>query len=677
MEDYMHLMMTKGPARGLEAGRSVLAALIVASSFACADETGGIGSTRSEIEEQWEAYRALAAPVDDGLVAEGDLFFTDEDALRDHFYAITSDPYALASEIAPGGGTSRWPTGMQRNVRYCMDGSFGTFAAEARNALHAAARAWETRADVDFFHRVSSDGATCNGTDTTVDFHVRSVSGGPFFVSGGPQTPRADRQIVIDRDYPYAPPFTLENWLIHELGHMLGFAHENTRLDAPAIPGCARVPLATQTSFDPFSAMQDLIGPCTGPEDPAPPSPRDHLGAARVYGEGISSDRLVGDFNGDGLSDVAMWRSGWGSIPVYFGRTDGTFYVTNVGTVDNRINTISNGVKLVGDFDGDGRSDILVADASFLPLQTLIYYSNGDGGFTAMTITQSVDLVANARARYVGKFDADADSDIMLVIPGDTAVRVMRPNARGVAFGVTTTPLAAGQRWITDFQASRMPGDYDGDGLIDIALWKEGWNSTPVYFSNGTGGFVITNVDHPFGTNWINDPAATKIVGRFANNTRSGILLWRPGWTTAPIYFSSSTPSSRTGAFTTTNNAAPNINRRDVTKIPGDFDGDGITDIMLVDYAAPTTLEILFSNGNGVYTHNSMTVLNSITGAAEPKYVAFRSANPLVGRFSSGLHDDVLLWRSDWNSNPILFGDLRTVMRATNHTDLSNFLNTR
>jgi hypothetical protein len=678
MEDYMHLMTTKGAERGLVAGRSVLVALIAASTFACTGETGGdIGSTRSEMEAEWEAYRALAVPVANGLIAEGDLFFEDEDALQDHFYAITGDPYALASEIAPGGGTSRWPTGMQRNIRYCMDGSFGAFAAEARNALHAAARAWESRANVDFFHAVARDGATCNGTDASVDFHVSTGPAGSAYVIGGPDVPRSERAIVIDPDEPYDPPFTLENQMIHHLGHMLGFAHENSRMDAPAVPGCPRVPLATQTSFDPFSAMQQPLGPCRGPEDPAPPSPRDHLGAARVYGEGISSDRLVGDFNGDGLSDVAMWRSGWGSIPIYFGRTDGTFYVTNIGTIDNRINTISNGVKLVGDFDGDGRSDILVADATFLPLQTLVYYSNGDGGFTAMTITQTVDLVANARARYVGKFDSDADSDIMLVIPSDTSVRVMRPNARGAAFTVTTTALAAGQRWITDFQASRMPGDYDGDGLLDIALWKEGWSSTPIYFSNGTGGFVITNAGHGPTTNWINDPVATRIVGRYGTNNRSGILLWRPGWTTAPTYFSSSTPTSRTGAFTTTNNAAPNINRRDVTKIPGDFDGDGITDIMLVDYAAPATLEILFSNGNGVYSHNSMTVLNLVTGAAESKYVAFRSANPLVGRFSSGPHDDVLLWRSDWNSNPIMFGNLRFVMHASNNADSSNFINTR
>ena len=39
-----------------------------------------------------------------------------------------------------------------------------------------------------------------------------------------------------------------------------------------------------------------------------------------------------------------------------------------------------------------------------------------------------------------------------------------------------------------------MVGDYDNDGLADIALTGGvGWNTLPVAFSNGDGTFHVTN----------------------------------------------------------------------------------------------------------------------------------------------------------------------------------------
>ncbi len=44
--------------------------------------------------------------------------------------------------------------------------------------------------------------------------------------------------------------------------------------------------------------------------------------------------RLIpGDFNGNGLTDIALVRQtpGWGSIPVAFANGDGTWNITNGG----------------------------------------------------------------------------------------------------------------------------------------------------------------------------------------------------------------------------------------------------------------------------------------------------------------------------------------------------------
>jgi hypothetical protein len=153
-------------------------------------------------------------------------------------------------------------------------------------------------------------------------------------------------------------------------------------------------------------------------------------------------------------------------------------------------------------------------------------------------------------------------------------------------------------------------------------------------------------------------------VGRFGIPNRSGILLWRPGWNSAPVYFSDSTASNRVGTFTKSNQTAPLINRQDLVKIPGDFDGDLLTDIMLINYASPQGRSILFSNGTGSYTSSSMAIMNSSLTGPEFNYAAICGSNPMVGRFNNGSKDDVLLWKSGWNSNPIMFGGTQQIMTA-------------
>ena len=72
--------------------------------------------------------------------------------------------------------------------------------------------------------------------------------------------------------------------------------------------------------------------------------------------------QLVGDFNRDGRSDVAL--AGVPGIPVAYSKGDGTFEEVSSDTSDANVRGFagwsrSPGVShLVGDFDGNGSSDI-------------------------------------------------------------------------------------------------------------------------------------------------------------------------------------------------------------------------------------------------------------------------------------------------------------------------------
>jgi hypothetical protein len=100
-------------------------------------------------------------------------------------------------------------------------------------------------------------------------------------------------------------------------------------------------------------------------------------------------------------------------------------------------------------------------------------------------------------------------------------------------------------------------GDFNGDGLTDIALVRQtpGWNTIPIAFANADGTWRITNGPAPqFIGDWASQPGVSVIAGDFNGNGRTDIALIRqtPGWGTIPVAF-----ANGDGTWTITNGAAP------------------------------------------------------------------------------------------------------------------------
>ena len=96
---------------------------------------------------------------------------------------------------------------------------------------------------------------------------------------------------------------------------------------------------------------------------------------AQNFGAGIGPVSVaVGDFNGDGRLDLAVANVNSDNLSVLLGNGDGTFPAARDFAAGR-----FPGFVTVGDFDGDGVEDLAVANGG--SDEVSVFLSNGDGSF--------------------------------------------------------------------------------------------------------------------------------------------------------------------------------------------------------------------------------------------------------------------------------------------------------
>src|SRR6516225_6414802 len=99
--------------------------------------------------------------------------------------------------------------------------------------------------------------------------------------------------------------------------------------------------------------------------------------APRAFAAGVAPFSVaVGDFNGDGILDLAVANEGSNNVSVLLGNGDGTFQAAVNYTAANEPFSVA-----VGDFNGDGIQDLAVANESSNNVSVLL--GRGDGTFQA------------------------------------------------------------------------------------------------------------------------------------------------------------------------------------------------------------------------------------------------------------------------------------------------------
>jgi hypothetical protein len=281
----------------------------------------------------------------------------------------------------------------------------------------------------------------------------------------------------------------------------------------------------------------------------------DNLNDADFVGtaDAAHSRTIVNDFDGDGVSDYAVYRP-----------TDGVWYILQSTTNSMRaeIFGIATDVPVAADYDGDGKTDVALwreSEGNWYIKQS------SDGATATRTYGQSGDIPV------YGYYDDDTKADLAVFRPssGMWWIQTSGNNAnQTVRWGIATDRA--------------VPQDYDGDGKTDIAIFRPE-NGTWYVIKSANGAYHIQQ----FGTSG-DRPA----MGDYDGDGRSDLSVYRSSDST---WY---TLESANSAF----KAQPYGTSGDRIAA-GDYDGDGKSDITVFRASNGTWYASTNSN-QGIITTN-------------------------------------------------------------------------
>jgi len=309
---------------------------------------------------------------------------------------------------------------------------------------------------------------------------------------------------------------------------------------------------------------------------------------------------IPGDFNLDGIPDIAVINNLSDTVSVLLGNGDGTF--TTAASPATGVNPT--GIT-TADFNSDGIPDLAIANFNHglgNDGNITVLLGNGDGTFTATPISPSVG--SEPQAIVAADFNGDGIPDLAVCNQGFSTVSILLGNGDGT-FTATALPSNS---VATGLEAqSIVAGDFNGDGKIDLATANTGSDTLTVLLGNGDGTFTAaaspsTGLDPNFVVAVdINGDGKTDLV---VSNEQSNVtvLLGNGNGT-----FTAGTSFGYTQAITV-----------------GDFNGDGIADLA-AEFGYQTTA--FLGKGDGTFSTGPTFSPTSLPNMNETQFVGVAAAD--------------------------------------------------
>jgi hypothetical protein len=316
------------------------------------------------------------------------------------------------------------------------------------------------------------------------------------------------------------------------------------------------------------------------------------------YSAGYNSLAAVaGDFNGDGKPDLAV--ANWGNsasatLSVFLDNKAGS------GSFGNAVNYgTGSGTKplavAVGDVNGDGFPDLITAD--YLTNTISILLNNGNGTFQSPS-TFSTGSGSGPDALAVADINDDGKLDLAIACYSASTVQVLLGNGNGTfALSSTLSTTAGGNGLPTNPSAVALV-DVNNDCTPDVIVTLIGTfqgsvnlNHVVNVFLDGSGGYQTPNV-----YNVGNGPAGLTLADVNGDGLPD-LITSNVGSNTVSVLLSS---VLNPGNFGNAMNFSTGASTRPASVAVGQLTGGGL-DLVTADDISSGQVSVLVGNGNGTF----------------------------------------------------------------------------
>jgi hypothetical protein len=199
---------------------------------------------------------------------------------------------------------------------------------------------------------------------------------------------------------------------------------------------------------------------------------------------GLPSVVATADLNGDGVADLVVGGADSNALAVFLGRGDGTFgpELLLPGAASSIV---------VGDFNGDGIPDIATAAGGLNSTVVQIFLGNGDGTFTSAPGVVLGTGIFGSTSLATADLNGDGYLDLVVTVNYLTQVYVLLGNGDGTFAG----PTSFGS---VNQPCCLAVADFNNDGKLDIAVSDFDNQSVAILFGNGNGTFQ-SQTEYPAG----------------------------------------------------------------------------------------------------------------------------------------------------------------------------------